>query len=788
MKQTILMAFGFILMPTFVFSQITISGKITNKNTNESLVGAHIIVKETSFATVSNGDGFYKIKSLKTGNYTLEISYIGYKTISKKINFTKASTCNFEMEVNTYMTDEVLIVATKVPENSPTTFKNLDKEKIKNTNLGQDLPFLLEMMPSTITSSDAGAGIGYTGIRIRGTDITRINVSINGIPLNDPESHAVYWVNMPDFASSIDNIQVQRGVGTSTNGAAAFGASINLQTTTFNTKPYAEINSSFGSFNTFKNNIRFGTGLLNGKFTIDGRLSKITSEGYIDRAFSNLKSFFISAGFYGKNNIVKLNIFSGKEKTYQAWYGISKNKLKTNRTFNPYTYKNQTDNYQQNHYQLLFTQKISSILQFNAALHYTHGEGYYEELKKDEKLKTYKIPVVQGTSTISKMDLIRQKWLNNDFYGVTYSLKYEKSGLSAVLGGAWNKYKGDHFGEVIWSQYAVNIDKNHRWYFNKGSKRDFNIFTKVNYQLNNKINLYGDIQFRSIKFDIDGIHDDLRNITTAGKFNFINPKAGIFYTINNNSSAYASFAISNREPSRNSYRDADANNTPNSEHLIDYEIGYSLINSIFTIELNGFFMDYTDQLVNTGKINNVGSPIMMNVADSYRLGLEFSGGIQIAPKLRWEFNATLSKNKIKDFTTYIDNWDTGIQLKEKFGKTTLSFSPSFIGGSTIKFAPTKGLNFSFISKYVSRQYVDNTTNIERSLDPYFVNNINASYTFKTNLFPEISFRLLVNNVFDEKYETNAWVYRYSSKGKLSADFGYFPQAGINFLLGVSLKF
>ncbi len=790
MKRQFLTAAVFALMPVFLFAQFSIQGIVKDYTNNETLIGAHVVIQGTSFSQVSNQNGRYTFENVKAGNYNIKVSFIGYETQIKNIQINKNTQLNFELQINTYMSDEVLIVATKVPNNSPTTFTNLDKEEIGKTNLGQDLPILLEMMPSTVTSSDAGAGIGYTGLRIRGSDMTRINITVNGIPLNDAESHGVYWVNMPDFASSIDNVQIQRGVGTSTNGAAAFGASINLQTTTLNTKPYAEINNSFGSYNTFKNNVRFGTGLMNGKFTIDGRLSKISSDGYIDRAFSDLKSFYVSAAYYGQNSILKLNVFSGTEHTYQAWGGVPKDMLETNRTFNPYTYENETDNYQQDHYQLLFTQKLSKSFLFNAALHYTHGEGYYEQFKEGRDFEDYLIdPITIGTETIDEMDLIQQKWLDNDFYGATYSLKYGTKKVNIILGGAWNKYSGDHFGEIIWSEYAVNIDKSYRWYENTGKKRDFNIFAKANYQLSEKINIYGDMQFRSIKFDIDGIHDDLRDISQTRKFNFWNPKAGLFYTIDQYRSAYASVAISNREPSRGNYRDSDANYTPKKEKLIDYEIGYKYKNQNFAMEANGFFMDYKDQLVLTGKINNVGDPIMTNAKDSYRLGIEFVGGYQISSEIKWEISATLSKNKVKDFVSFIDSWDPPYeQIEEYYTNTDLSISPNLIIGNSLTLTAAKNLYFTLTSKYVGRQYIDNTSNLDRSIDAYFVSNLNINYSFKTKYIPEIELQLLVNNLFNEKYESNAWVYRYYTGGSKDALYGYYPQAGTNFLLGINLKF
>lgn len=772
-----------VLMPVLLFPQYSIKGKITNKDLNKPLAGAHIILDNSYLTSVSDAHGAYLIDNLKPGFYKIRASFIGYKTQTISIEIQNDLTIDFELEMNLVMSDEVIIVATRVADKTPTTYSHLDKKEISKNNLGQDIPYLLETIPSTVITSDAGTGVGYSGMRIRGSDMTRINVTLNGIPLNDPESHGVFWVNLPDFASSIDHIQVQRGVGTSTNGAAAFGASINIQTLNLNQNAFGEVNSTIGSFNTFKNNLIFGSGLIDGKFTFDGRVSKITSDGFIDRAFSNLKSFFVSGGYYGKNTILKLNIFSGKEKTYQAWSGVPKEMLATNRTFNPYTYENETDNYQQDHYQLLFSQQLDLNFLFNIALHYTHGEGFYEQYKENRDLSDYQIDGNLET------DLIQQKWLDNDFYGVTYSLKYEDKQMNAIIGGAWNKYKGDHFGEVIWVQKASEIDFKHRWYENTGDKTDFNIFSKVNYALDDNFNLYADFQYRRIAYDIDGIHDDLRDISQSHDFNFINPKAGIYITLNNNSSAYLSYAIANREPSRSDYRDSDANHSPKSEQLRDLELGYSFISQNAKIEANIYYMDYKNQLVLTGEINNVGAAILTNADDSYRAGLEISAGIKLCSKVSWNFNFTFSENKIKNFVSFVDNWSPPYtQLTENLGSSNIAFSPTTIISSSFNFQASNNFNISFVSKYVSRQYIDNTSNIERSLDPYFINNLTMEYSFKTNLFKALIARLRINNIFDHKYESNAWVYRYFYAGEEYVMDGYFPQAGINFLMGLSIKF
>lgn len=789
MKHKIKILTLLVLLPFIAYAQFSISGKVSNKETGEALVGAHVKLDHIIRA-VTNQDGTYVINKVRADDYQITVSYLGFITQTQRIQVSDNATFDFALEPSLALQDEVIISATRVEDKSPTTFSNVAKEEITEQNLGQDIPYLLQSIPSVVVSSDAGAGVGYTGIRIRGTDITRINVTLNGIPLNDPESHGVFWVNMPDFSSSIESVQVQRGVGTSSNGAASFGASINIETLNMRDEAYAEVNNSTGSFNTFKNSLNFGSGLINEKFTFDGRVSKITSDGFIDRAFSDLKSYFISGAYYGKFSILKFNMFSGKERTYQAWYGVPKEKLNNDRTYNPYTYENETDNYQQDHYQLLFSQKINTDLLFNAALHYTHGEGYYEQFKEGREFADYKLePLVIGGSTIDETDLIQQKWLDNNFYGFTYSLKYDKNNLNAILGGAWNKFSGDHFGEIIWAQYASNGDYRHRWYMNTGGKTDFNIFGKATIQATDNLSFYGDLQFRKINYDIDGIHDDLRDISQTNNFNFFNPKAGVFIELDKKNSLYTSLALSNREPSRSNYRDADANHQPKSERLLDWELGYAYKSPKLVFNASFYFMNYKDQLVLTGEINDVGAAILTNADKSYRAGIEISAGIQLTPAINWDFNATFSENKIKDFSAYVDNWSPPYsQVVEDLGNTNLSFSPSLVAGSQFNLKANDHFQIRLISKYVSRQYIDNTSNKSRSLDPYFINNLHFEYDFKPSFVKGITARIMINNLFDEKYETNAWVYRYFSEGTENAMDGYFPQAGINFMAGLSVRF
>ncbi|MCF8234355.1 MAG: TonB-dependent receptor [Bacteroidales bacterium] len=789
MKKLFLLTALSCLFSLQVFSQYSVQGKITDEN-NDPLIGAHVFLLETYKTTVSDNDGNYVFKNIPEGEYNIRVTYIGHETLTKSVDLNRDITLDFHMEMKPIMEDEVIITAVRADRKSPTTYDNLTKEEIEEINFGQDLPYLIENSPSVVVSSDAGAGVGYTGIRIRGTDITRINVTINGIPLNDPESQGVFWVNTPDLSSSIDQIQIQRGVGTSTNGASAFGASINIQTTQLRDEPYAQINSMAGSFNTFKNNAVFGTGLIDGKWSFDGRLSKINTDGYIDRAFSDLKSFYFSGGYYGKKSMIKYVMFSGKERTYQAWSGVPKDSLETNRTYNPYTYENETDNYQQDHYQLHFTHQFNKNLYLNTSLFLIHGEGYYEQYKNDQDFEDYVLPDIEiGDSLITSTDLIRQKWLDNDYYGVTWSLKYNKNKLRTTLGGAYNQYTGDHFGEVIWAQFASNMDKGYRWYENTGDKIGLNVFGKVNYQITNNLNLYGDLQYRRVSYDIDGIHDDLRNITQQHEFNFFNPKGGLFYDFNENNSAYFSIAVSNREPNRSNYRDAYEGYQPEAERLIDYELGYKLSRPAFGLEANLFYMDYKDQLVLTGEINDVGAAIMTNVPESYRAGIELAAGMKIFSKMNWDVNATFSRNKIIDFTAFFDNWSPPYeQITEDIGTTDLSFSPDVVAGSRITFHPVAGMDFLFISKYVGRQYIDNTGSKQRSLDPYFVNDLVINYALDLKLVRKLSLHLAVNNIFGEEYETWAWVYRYFYESQEYEMNGYFPQAGINFTAGLTVGF
>lgn len=779
------------MLPCFAMAQISVSGKVTENN-QKPLAGASIKLKSKNTTVISDANGNYAISNLSPGKYVLSVSYIGYQTQEKTVELAQNLNLNFSLSAQNYLADEVVVSATRASKNTATTYRDLNKAELEKNNNGQDFPYLLNQTPSVVVSSDAGAGIGYTGIRIRGSDATRINVTVNGIPLNDAESQGSYFINLPDLASSVDNIQIQRGVGTSTNGAGAFGASLNIQTTTRRDSAYAELNNTYGSYDTWKNTVNLGTGLINNKFSFDGRLSRIKSDGYVDRASSDLKSYFVSGAYYGKKDILRANVFSGVEKTYQAWNGISEDKLKTDRRYNEFTYDNQTDNYQQDHYQLFYTRTLGDKFTANAALHYTYGRGYYEEFKEDGLLADYDMkPITIGGTTIDNSDLVRRLWLDNDFYGLTYSLNYTPtSKFNFILGGAYNEYKGRHFDEVIWAQYA-NYDGDesirHRYDDNDAFKTDFNVFGRANYQLD-KVNLFADLQYRNVYYSYFGKDAAGNPAQQNATLNFFNPKAGITYNINPKNNVYASVAIGNKEPNRRDFTDSNVSTRPKSESLTDIEAGYRTQLANVSFGLNGYAMLYKDQLINTGKLNEVGGQTRQNVPDSYRLGIEFDGRWQILDRFYWAATATLSRNKIKEFTEYIyDELDNSL-LTNTYKNATISFSPSVIASSEIGYGIIKNGEIAFISKYVGKQHLDNTSAPSRTLSSFFVNDIRLSYTTAFVGVKNVGMSLLVNNVFSTLYENNGATYNYLYGGSLDRSNYYYPQATRNFLLSLNVRF
>lgn len=805
------------------FAQFTLKGTVKN-DTGERLIGANLAISNSFNGTTTDVNGTYHFKNLKPGNYQLTISYLGYEKQTKDVKLSGDQTLDLVLKQDFILAEEVLVSANRVKEKMPVAFTTVEKSEIRNNNLGQDIPYLLGLTPSFVATSDAGTGVGYTNFRIRGTDLNRINVTVNGIPMNDAESHGTWWVDVPDLASSTDNIQVQRGVGTSTNGAAAFGATINLQTSTLNKEASAEISSSAGSFGTLRNSVSVSSGLIKEKFAFDARLSKVTSDGFIDRASSDLKSFFVSGGYFTANTILKVNVFSGLEDTYQAWNGVPSVRLNNDangmkryldhwlwstsserenqikydqmvnsdsRTYNMYTYENEIDHYQQDHFQLLFSHKIDQAFNVNASLFYTPGKGYYEQYKYDQKLSDYKIiPQAFGSDTIKTSDLIRHKWLDNDFYGITFSVNRKQETAGFTFGGGYNIYDGNHFGKVIWARNSGNSEMNHEWYRGTGLKKDFNLYAKYNYELSDNLNLFADLQYRIIDYSIDGIDDDLRDLTQTHKFEFFNPKVGIYYQLSDKQNLYANFARANREPNRDNYVDADPQGKqPTFETLNDFELGYKYNTSHLALAVNAYYMMYQNQLILTGEINDVGAPIMTNVDNSYRAGLELMAGIKLTEKLKWDFNLTLSQNKIKKFSEFVDDWDNWpAQIENKLGTTDLAFSPDVIANSQVSWLAAKGLKVNLQSYSISKQYIDNTSSNDRKLNGYLVNNLKLTYRVSQRFAKELNLHLMVNNLFNTEYESNAWVYSYMTGGERYTMDGYFPQAGINLMAGLDIKF
>jgi len=689
--------------------------------------------------------------------------------------------------------DEVLVSAVRVTKQSPVTFSNLTKEQIKPRNLGQDIPILMNFLPSVVTTSDAGAGVGYTGIRVRGSDGSRVNVTINGIPYNDSESHGSFWVNMPDFASSTESLQLQRGVGTSTNGSGAFGASLNLLTDVISNEACGQISSSMGSFGTLRNNLKFSTGLLNDHVEIAGRLSRIISDGYIDRASSALDSYFLQGSYVDDNTLIKALLFGGHEVTYQAWNGIDAGTLESDRTFNSagiYTdengntqfYDNEVDNYKQNHFQLHWNEQIADNWNTNLALHYTKGRGFFEQYKEDDDFSTYGIePIMVDGEEVDKTDLIRRRWLDNDFYGTTFSVNYSPDNLNLILGGGWNKYEGSHFGEIIWARFSNNRDYEDRYYDNSSTKTDLNVFAKANYQFSDQWSAYGDLQYRTIGYKANGEDTGLVDDT----FNFFNPKVGFTYDLNTNNNFYLSYARANREPNRNDYESG----SPKPEKLNDYELGWRYVSADIQLNTNVYYMRYKDQLVLTGELNDVGAPLRANVGDSYRLGLEVDATIALGNQFKVRPNIALSDNRNKGFVFQRDG------DLEELGDTHISFSPAIIVGNVFTYQPKENVQFSLLTKFVGEQYMGNIDSEGSKLDSYSQTDFNVQYEINTNSFiKSIVLSGLVNNIFDSLYVSNGYFYTFDDDYSVPDTVttiegaGYYPQSGINFLLGATISF
>lgn len=822
MRQIFIGAF-MLIFAVSAFSQQFINGKVLDEK-GYPLTGATVVVIHTPLTATTDRSGSFRFDKLTEKSYTISVSFIGYA--QKSVQAFAGKDIIINMEPKLVSINEVTVTSLRATDKSPVAYTNLSKETLSKTNLGQDIPYLLMQTPSFVASSDAGTGIGYTGFRIRGTDAARINVTINGIPYNDADEQGAYWVDLPDFTSSVESVQVQRGVGTSTNGAGAFGANINFQTENYAQKASGEVSISAGSFNTLKETVKASSGLINGHWAVDTRLSKVESDGYIDRGTVDMNSYFFQAGYYDEKTSVKFITFGGKEKTYHAWDGVDSYalpELAFHRTYNPcgymgddangnpLYYKNQTDNYVQTHYHFLVTHIFSPELSFNAGLHYTRGDGYYEEYKGESSLKKYGLQAFTvGTETIKYSDLVRQKIMRNDFAGGVFSFNYQKDKLSAQLGGALNNYWGDHWGEVIWvKNYVGNLLSNSEYYRNTVSKWDGNVYLKANYELSTKLNVYADVQYRGVSYQLHGKNDKwdgsingMQALDIDKKFNFFNPKAGLYYRPNINNDFFASIAVAHREPTRTNYTDGSAAIWPTSETLYDTELGYKFHNNVYSLGVNAYFMYYHNQLVLTGKINDIGEMLTDNIPVSYRSGIELMGSVKPFEWLRWDVTTTFSRNRVIDFVETVNVVDeywspTGESVSKTYHNSPIAFTPAVMGNSLLTF--TKD-NFEAAVQtiYVGKQYVDNTGSIDRRLPGYLLNNLRFSYTLPLKGIRSVGLSLMVNNLFNEMYISNAWSAPsisatpanpvYNENSPVNNYFGCYPQAGINFLAGITVKF
>ncbi len=725
--------------------------------------------------------------------------------------------------------EEVVVSATRAGKNTPMAYSNISQKDIRKDNAARNIPTILQTIPSLVAFTEDGSGVGNTSMRIRGTDATRINVTLNGMPLNNPESQEVYWVNLPDLSSSLQSIQVQRGVGTSTNGSAAFGASISMKTLGARSEAYGEASTAVGSYNTFSSSIAAGSGILKNGLSVDARYSRVSGDGYIRNAFVNHSNLYAALSHYTDKQLLRLSYINGVQHTGITWEGITPSNLEEygrrynqagkykDEADNVLYYDNETDNYYSHIVQLIFTRELNDYLSMNSGLSYNNGFGYYEnyrsdpykDFKRGDKYSKYGLPdqTVNGV-TYERSQMIRQKLMRNDFYVANLSFTYKKNALNWVFGGMYSYYDGDHYGKLPWVKFNQNIPENYEWYRNVGKKGEINLFTKVEYQLNNQLSLFGDVQFRHIDYRFSGTDDDLTDITSQFKYNFFNPKAGIFYRLDNHNNLYASLAVGQREPLRADLKEGikgGAENRIKPERMIDYELGYQFSNKNgLRLGANLYFMDYKNQMVQTGKLNDVGYKLMENVKNSYRAGVELEASVPfIDNKFRLDANATLSQNKIKNYTAYFDLYDNNSDWNEVYvkpnvrkqaskdlGTTNISYSPDVVGMAALTYQPTSALYFNLVGKYVGKQFLDNTSDDAKSIPSYFVSNFSAGYTFDKTPVGRIALQFFVNNLFGKEYIANGWASTemFEKDGSSVNWIGYYPQATRNFMARVTISF
>lgn len=785
MFKHVMMAAAVLLSISAHAQRYAVYGTVRDSKNQESIIGATLQIEGLSFYTTTDAGGRFRFDRVPTGEYTVALRSLGYTSRSERVSVTADKELTLSLDPSYILTEEVVVLSTRADRKTPTTFTNVSKDELARQNFGQDLPLLLNWTPSLVTTSNAGAGVGYTGLRIRGSDATRINVTINGIPYNDSESQGTFWVDIPDVASSTQSIQVQRGVGTSTNGAGSFGGTVNVQTLSLQPDPYAEVMVALGSFNTQRYTAKAGTGLINNHWAFDAKVSKILSDGYIDRAESDLSSYYISGGYYGKKTVIKAITFGGHERTYQAWNGIDAETMNANRTFNSCGalydengnvtgyYNDQVDEYRQDHYQLHLTQQLNDAWNVNASLHYTYGRGYYEQYQQATSFAYLGLPdLTLGDTTLTYGDFVIRKWLDNKFYGSTFSLNYDQGKTSFILGGAFNQY-GDaqHYGKILWGQYMGDVPTGHKYYSGDAEKNDFNIYAKWNYDVLENLNVFVDLQYRTVDYKTSGIEDGMIEYDIQDSFHFFNPKAGVSYTVSERDMLYGSYAIANREPNRTDY--LGGTEKPKHERLGNLEIGWRRQAARYNLEANYYLMNYTDQLVLTGRLDNVGNPIRANVGKSYRTGIELSGGIKLTDRLAWQANATWSVNRNQDYVVDPNN------VKEK-KNTAIILSPEWIAGSQVSWSAFRNFQATWLAKYVGKQYLDNTETETLTLDSYFVNDLRFNYRLPLQQVKRCELSLLVNNVFDVEYSSDGYSYDGAAY--------YFPQAGTNFMAMLTIGF
>ncbi|MDF1559498.1 MAG: TonB-dependent receptor [Bacteroidales bacterium] len=785
----------------------TVTGRVTDAE-GHPLAGASVVIESLMTGVATDNDGRYALRGLREGTYALRISYTGYEPFDTVVAVTGTGSvpADAALDEALFVAEEVIVRGSRAGARTPMAHTTVRSEELRERDLTRDMPFLLSLTPSVVETSDAGTGIGYTSLRIRGTDASRINITLDGIPLNDSESQQVFWVDLPDLASSTSSIQVQRGVGTSTNGAGAFGASVNISSMTPPSEGGASADASYGSFNTSRISAKAWTGMLGDRFNMIVRASQIHSDGYVDHSKADIRSAMVSGMWSDPSDLIRFNVITGYQKTGISWWGVPVEVLPENRRYNPageYVdangvtryYEDETDVYTQNHYHLFHTHLFPGRVSLNTGLHLTTGRGYYEEQKSDVDPFEYGIAdLMPYVPAVAETDIVQRKWLDNLFYGAVWSLIKQGSVAEWTLGGALNRYDGDHFGRVKWMEYPGNLVPGHEWYRNNGLKDEFNVYGKMNAVVSGSLSAFLDLQLRHISYRFEGPDDDMKDLTASHSFLFFNPKAGLFWSNGSGSKAFVSAAVAHREPTRADYKDAagDPAATPGRERLTDFEGGYSFRSSGVALGANLYFMWYHDQLVPTGKISSTGYPIMTNVPESYRTGVELSGSYRPSPVAAMKMNLTLSRSSIRDFRNYYFNYNTDdwseVYLHSDLGTVDIAYSPRVTASAELEVNPAERLSVRLTGKYVGKQYFDNTMSSDRTIDPYFVSNLAASYGIKMKKAGELTFRFMVNNLFNTMYENNAYGGMWTEDGEEKTWAYYFPQAGINYTAGISLSF